>query len=598
MFKRLNFYNKLYSKKLFLHFAYKNVLMNYIKIENILNKTFILFVLFLSIVSTSCNKDDEPIPQQEILDYERSGILGGVIVIEGKNMEFNKLQVFFDLQEASIFFVSENQIEVRVPRSIERYNPVLRVINLNTNEDILNESFVLKTPKINSFESNEITFDEKLIIYGENFDDQEEYLEVFVNNEKAQVLNATQDQLEVYIPTKIMNASLDITVKAQLQTTNASPNLTLRHPEISEITNNIAWLGGDLYVNGANFNPKSEYGEVYINGVKSHFSSSNTGLSIDIPYGPYSDFKITNITYKTAGLIHSYDINIEIGDIGIMVDKIHDIASEVIVYKNKGYAITADHTGSLPKIGLKEFDPVTEKWTKINSFEFEGYLNEIVFDNINSIYFYKGTGTTENINELVKLNLDTFVETTINFPFHKSLLQATFLFHKNDLFVLNGVIYENDQSIDSNKRYQYITEENRWIEITSDLFSGNDWKKGQIQKSIHFNNNLYFSYYDSTTHKLDDNSLLTQVYGGDNILFAYNQSIIGRRTNIVDQRMLLYNIFDFLNGVELQFGKFGSSVGRFFTINNKIYYHAFAIFYDEVKLATYRIKKEKLNEIL
>ncbi|KAB1071347.1 hypothetical protein F6U93_01070 [Tamlana haliotis] len=562
------------------------------------NKLLIILMLTLHVFSCSNDDNDTP-PEQLVTKVELNGVLGEKISIQGENFEPNKLQVFFDLEKAQINFLSPELIEVIVPRTLERSNPTIKVINLITNKDILNENFTLRAPKISGFGGNQITFNETLVINGENFDIQKDFVEVYVNDEKAQLIHTNYDQLEVLIPHKITEASLTIKVKSQLQEAISTGLLTLRPPEIQNIINDVAWLRGNLTISGINFNPEYEYGEVFVNGVKSHFSSQNTSLFIDVPLGPYSDFKITNITYSTAGLTTSFDLDVDIENVGVMVDLCPNLNGDVVVYNNKGYIFTSKKVNSndtMQTIEMLEFSPETEKWTKVESFGFQGYINNVVFDNDSNIYLYKGEGT--NGNELTKLNLNTFTETKIDIPFHQSLSHSAIFCNDGDLFVLNGMTYENDQSIVSNKKYRYKSDVQQWEEITSNLFSDTVWKKSVVKKIFH-NGNLYFSSSANTSiYRLNADYSVT-IMPGTNMLFSYGTSLIGRRSNIVNERMRLYNIFDETNGIDLAFGDTYHSAGRFFVINDNIYYHKSGWLYDgKVELATYKLKKELINEIL
>lgn len=563
-----------------------------------LNKLILIFILTLCLFSCS-NDDNAAPPEQLVTNAELNGILGEKITIEGENFMPNKLQVFFDLEKSQINFLSPELIEITVPRTLKRFNPTLKVINLTTNEDILNETFTLRAPKITGFGENNITFDETLVINGENFDIQEDFVEVYVNDEKAQLIRTNYNQLEVLIPYKITDASLTVKVKSQIQEAISTGQLTLRSPEIKNVTNDIAWLGGNLSISGINFNPVYEFGEVFVNGVKSHFTSQNKSLYIDVPLGPYSDFKITNITYVTAGLTTSFDIDLDIGNVGVMVDLNANLNSEVVVYNNKGYVFTSEKVNSnddMPTIELHEFSPETEKWVKVENFGFQGYLNAMVFDNDSNIYLYKGIATS--VNELTKLNLNTFTETKIDIPFHESLSQSAMFCNDGDLFVLNGMIYENNQSIVSNKKYHYKSDFQQWEEITSNLFNDTVWGKS-IERMIFHNGNLYFSRIaDNGIYRLNADYSVT-LMPGTIMLFSYGTSLIGRRSNIVNERMRLYDIFDVTNGIDLVFGGTYNSAGWFFVINDNIYYHKRGWLYDgKVELATYKLKKELINEIL
>jgi hypothetical protein len=564
------------------------------------NKLLLIIILTLCLIS--CSKDDTPPPpppEQLVTNAVLEGLLGQPILIQGENFSLEKLQVFFDLERAQINLISPILIEVVVPRTLKRPNPTLKVINLVTNKDILNTTFMLKAPKITKYSDNQITFNETLVIHGENFDVNEDDVVVYINDEKVQLLRSSFDQIEIYIPFNLKDADLKVKVKTQLQEVMSSGQLSLRAPVIEDVQNDMVWLGGNLNISGSNFNPVEKYGEVLVNGVKSHYTAQNSKLSISVPLGPFSEFQITNITYKTAGLVTSYNVPLDIGNVGVMVDLNPNLISDVVVYNGKGYAFSSDYLNSndtMHTVEMREFSPETETWTKVEGVDFQGYINGVVFDNSNSLYLYKGSD--DNKNELTKLNLDTFTETKINIPFHESLSRATMFSIDGDLFVINGWTYENNQSIVSNKRYRYKSDIDQWEEITSDLFTDTFWQESIYNLNFH-KGDLYFSRNtDTGIYRLNADFSVTKM-PGTIMLFSYGNSIIGRQTNIVNERMRLYNIFDVSNSIELAFGGTYNSAGWFFVLNDTIYYHKRGWLYDgNVELATYKLKKELLHEIL
>ena len=281
------------------------------------------FFLLLIIVFNSCSDDTDYVPPT-LDNFPTTGLLGQSLLIQVQNIEPNKIQVFFDSEEAEVNYVSDEEIMVVVPRTITTNTPTLKVIDLNENKTILNKTFSLKTPIISSYSIDNVTFNETLTLFGENFDILNEFVSVTVNNKNATIINVTYDKIEIQIPTEITTSDLQVKVRAQLQEVTSTLPLHLKNPLINGIQNTTAWITSQLTVNGQNFNPNYEFGEVYINGIRCYFSSSNNQLSITIPPGPYQDFKITNVTYKTAGLTFSYDCNIPIQNDAILVDHIDD----------------------------------------------------------------------------------------------------------------------------------------------------------------------------------------------------------------------------------------------------------------------------------
>lgn len=229
----------------------------------------LLFVL--SSILTSCSNSEEEISQL-IIEAQLSGLLGEEITITGENFEPNKLQIFFDLEEAHLTYFSPTEIRFKVPRSLKRYDPMLQIINLETNEDILNAKFTLKTPKVTGYDENEITFDEKLIIHGENFDIDKDYVSVFINDEKAQILSVGHNTIECFIPYKILESNLTVKINSQLQGVISPVALKLKKPIIEILnTDEVDSFGTILKVTGMNFNPEQQYGEVYLDGVLSTY---------------------------------------------------------------------------------------------------------------------------------------------------------------------------------------------------------------------------------------------------------------------------------------------------------------------------------------
>eukprot|EP01090_Pellita_catalonica_P000170 TRINITY_DN10120_c0_g1_i1.p1 TRINITY_DN10120_c0_g1~~TRINITY_DN10120_c0_g1_i1.p1 ORF type:complete len:363 (-),score=44.44 TRINITY_DN10120_c0_g1_i1:38-1126(-) len=350
----------------------------------------LLFRIFFIILLSSCSKEEESIVPPSVTNYTKEGVLGGTITIKGENFELEKVQVFFDEAKAQIFYLTEKEIQVIVPRTIKRINPILKVINLRTNKSILEDTFLLKKPVIKSFNTDKISFDENLIIYGENFDNNASFIEVYINKEKAEIKHTSHTKIEVHIPYKLTKSALDIQIKAQLQETTINKQVHLKTPVIETVENTSVRLRNTLKITGKYFNPKKEYGEIYINNVKSHFSIHNYTISITIPHGPYTDFKITNITYKTADLETSFNSDVEILNNGILVDYFDQgYFGDFVSYNNKAYSFSSKKVHSsddLPTVELFEFTETEEIWKKIDDIKYQGYIKEIIFDNDHSIY--------------------------------------------------------------------------------------------------------------------------------------------------------------------------------------------------------------------
>jgi hypothetical protein len=542
-----------------------------------LMKQYLRFIgcvlLFLTFIFSSCSSDSED-SSAVIIDYPEQGLLGQAITIQLNYVpEGGNIQVFFDQEETDVNYLSETEISVVVPRSITTNTPQLKIIDLVTNETILNSTFSLKTPIINSYSVNEITFNQILSIYGENFDVIEDDIKVYVNNKLADIISANYNEVQLMIPFAISNSNLQIKVVAQRQEVNSNIGLQLSSPVISSVTSPTAWITGQLIVTGSNFNPNDQFGQVFLNGVPCYFTASNTQLSITMPPGPFSDFHVNNITYVTAGLTSSYNSNLPIGNDAIMVDYVENTGfqHEIFVHNNKGYNLV--YLGATPYNPnndnlLVEFSPVTEKWTQIYSFHYTGVIADAVYDGNEYLYLYK-RNTSLGTYSLSKLNMNTFVETPISLPFNQIQGPILFAFHSN-LYLISGLNNSNGTITTRTEKYMYSDITGNWTQLSSTDFSDLPLVSTQgtgKTRYLHYNNNVYINYgINFRTYKITSGlSVTSYLY---NFSFGYQNEVIGRYGNGTSET--LYNIFTNASA-NVQNGIFGFG-NQFFVLNNQIYF--------------------------
>ena len=253
-----------------------------------------------------------------------------------------------------------------MPRTLERYNPTVRIVDLNINENVLEETFLLKEPVITGFDKPEISFQETLKIQGENFDSNRDFIEVSVNGERANVHRTNNNEIEIQIPTALAKSNLDVKVTAQLQETLSEQPLKLRKPEINNELDDF-WVGQELVLEGSGFNPDGKYSSILVDGKESGiFSGVTHTIRSNYPIGPYKDFYINEVIYKMADYEIVISGNWEIKNDGIIVD--YDpgyITSQPVVYNNKAYAYFWKREGIDDiRVTLYEFSPGEQKWKR------------------------------------------------------------------------------------------------------------------------------------------------------------------------------------------------------------------------------------------
>lgn len=570
----------------------------------IFKDSIVVFLALLSFVFNSCSNTEDPqyVPPT-LVNFQETGLLGKPVSIELENFEADKLQVFFDMEKATIEGSSETGITVIVPRTIKRSNPTLKIIDLNENKTIFEKTFLLKKPIISSYSSESVTFNETLTIYGENFDTDKDFISVFVNNEKAVILSNDYNKIEIQIPIKIAKANLEVKVKSQLQETTSPVALALKAPIIKSIRNSSVWLQTYLYINVENFNPDNTLGELFINGVPSNYFTVN-GKTVEVimPPGPYKDFKITNITYKTAGLTTSYDYDVKILNDFIMVDHIDNagIDHTIFTHNNKAYAlkyVMNDSDSANRTYSFLEFSPITEKWTELSSFKYSGYIADAVYDGEDTVYLYRLSVASQTYS-MTKLNMDTFKETPIALPSNK--IQGPMLFaYQDNLYLLSGLNNDQGNTTVRTQKYKYSKNNNTWTELASSAFSPiplvANGSSGKC-KYIFNGGNLYLSDgINYRTFKITPNLAVTVNPNHYRLFLDYGNSIIVKNVNY---RSLFINM-ETDKSVTLDMDSLFGYSEDFFTLNNEIYYlrNSWSVYYQNT-LYTQKLRKEILNGIL
>ncbi len=560
--------------------------MNYKKYQN-----FLILTLFFCCI-LACQKEDDP-SNASVTSFNESGLLGGTIQIKGSNFEVGMIQVFFDLEQAQVSIVSNTMLEVTVPRTLERFNPVLKVIDLRTNTTVLENNFLLKMPKIISYSNNNVTFGESFTINGENFDVDKSFVKVTVNNIPATLLESQYDHLVINIPTDIDNHELEIKVTAQLQEIISGIPLSLKNPVINEVVQDEIYIGGTLEVSGANFNPDYKKGKVFINDIPTYFTSKNDKLFIEVPAGPYSDFKFNNIRYETAGLSVSFNCDVVIKDNSIMVDANDFGPNLIFIHNNAAYSFMLTATEPVNHYVLKKFESTDEKWRQVSNFEFEGYLNDVVYDEEDTAYLSL-RDESGNPMRLVAFNMNSFTETTLPLPSSSEIIYPILFTLQQNLYFVSGLYYNNGNPYVSHDKFKFSKTTGQWETLPESIFSELPLVSiygGGAATSFFDDGKRYINYgnYDKTFVINPD---LSVTILNRQIFFIYQNAILGGRYTYTDT---LYNMIT-QQGMNIVYGNFRYWVYNFFVLNNEVYFHGSRN--NVINTTTNRLKKEILNEIL
>ncbi|NAS11435.1 IPT/TIG domain-containing protein [Poritiphilus flavus] len=563
--------------------------MKIIEVRSMKRLSILLFsVVFIT--GISCNKDGTDDNTGPVFSSLPRAVMGEEIEIDGEGFELGRLQVFFDNEESAVNYVTNKKIKVVVPRTLERYNPTVRIVDLNTNENVLEETFLLRTPVVSGFSSAEISFQETLKIQGENFDSNEDFVQVEVNGERADVLRANHNEIDIYLPTAIFKSDLEVKVTAQLQEVVSEVPLQLKEPEILTSSESF-WTGGELVLTGMNFNPDMNIGKVFVDDKETTISrASKDELTIRIPVGPYEDFVANKVVYQMGGHEVSLDIQYEILNNSIVVDTNPGInGTKPVVYAGKAYAyFQGDEVDFGYKNNLYQFSADDQKWEIVEGTEFEGYLESLTSNEKGFLYVY--STVADNTRILKKINLADFSAEEIQLPFNDNRYGSVMFYFQDTFYMINGKSYDGNTTSNVATSYQYDELSETW----SELSSGPIWEHFKFYSTglsgiFHFDGIMHYNYspQSGVTKGYRLNPDLTLDDDSARFYFQYQGAII-------NQYFYYGGFGNYLNdkpGIEHHLGS-AWEIGNFFVLNDNIYFRKGSDDY------TRKLKKEILNEIL
>lgn len=541
---------------------------------------------FLMLLGSCSKNENSDTPTKPSFSSLPSALLEEEIVIDGNNFEQGKLQVFFDNEESYVNYVTDKKIKVKVPRSIERYNPTLRIVDLNTNENVLEETFLLKKPIITGYDKQEISFQEVLVIQGENFDKNRDFVKVLINGESANVIRASHNEVEIYIPTALAKSDLVVELTAQYQKVVAAQPLKLTKPIITNMLDDF-WAGQELVLEGSGFNPDGKFTSILVDGKESSiFSGVTHTIRSRYPSGPYKDFFINKVVYKMADYEIVINGNWEIKNNGIIVDFDPGyITHPPVVYNNKAYAYFWENVDIYDtKVALYEFTPESQKWNEVPGSSYLGYVNNVVYNNNGFLYVYKHPDDSDRL--LIRINLNTFEEEIIPLPFSDNR-QTPFIVHFQErLYVLNGEsIDDNFDIYDVEEDWQFDEITSTWSELVDGPMAGHFSNRSTGYWSGFSHEGALYMNYDNLSHRLNPD--LSYETLGNEIYMLYQNTLItsnNQRGGFRDFEA------DYTTpGVEHNLG-FAYELNHFFILNDEVYF--------KMGQATYKLKKEILDEIL
>jgi len=214
-----------------------------------------------------------------------SAASGDTVVIRGNYFTENiaVCSVFFGHHRALVLSSTINEIRVIVPYMPQTSASVYVVINEVTSTNKIN--FGILRPVLLGIEPMSGTFGDTISIHGDYFPADPSFIEVFFNNVKAVVTEASRFLLKVKVPDGNNISPVTITVRYYDVYTWVD-KFVLNQAEVDDVSPKFLERWEPLVISGRNFNPDPEMNIVEIGGQNATvISSTGSEIHVNLPSG-------------------------------------------------------------------------------------------------------------------------------------------------------------------------------------------------------------------------------------------------------------------------------------------------------------------------
>src|SRR5690606_24473804 len=241
---------------------------------------------------------------------------------------------------------------------------------------------------------------------------------------------------------------------------------------------------------------------------------------------------------------------------------------------------------------LKKFETSDEKWRQVSNFEYEGYLNDVVYDEEDTVYLYV-RDDSETPMRLVAFNMNTFSETIMPLPSPSEIIYPILFTVGHNLYFVSGKYYNNGNPTVSREKFKFTKATGQWETLPESTFAELPLVHiygGGAATSFFDDGKRYINYglHDKTFVIHPDLSVTVL---NRQIFFIYQHTPLDARYSYTDT---LYNTVT-QQGMNIYYCNFRYWVHTFFVLNNEVYFHGSRSNVNNT--TTNRLRKEILNEI-
>ena len=373
----------------------------------------------------------------------------------------NSIKVLFNNYEARITKLESKKITCEVPYFDKS---IISDIKIKYFGKILNTAlhFELATPKIQSVSKREVTFNDEVIINGENFETgNNTNVKVLIDNIVANITQKTKTELTVKIPNGVTSIAPKIKVISNLQETTASDLLVMKLPQINSYPLQ-ANVFDEIVLIGENFNPEAYKNKVYFDDGEAYVISGDSNkLRVKVPHGVFSNWQ-PSIKIVVSDELKTTTYPISILDASIEIKKGFDIPmQDYQVINNQIYVYGYDP--------YRPSELVIHKYSVENNTFFDKRIVDLPFQGSTTIvrangeyiylYFNRDTQDFYRVN-LVNGNLYKLTD----FPGEPRNISQVAVYNGN-IFIGGGSTGGLYTNINYGDFYEYNVVNNTWLQV-------------------------------------------------------------------------------------------------------------------------------------
>ncbi len=299
------------------------------------------------------------------------------VVLFGVNFSFlsDEVKIYFNESLAKINISDNNEIIAEVPDGVR--NPItvkLEVADLESN--IID--FYYLGPEIESISPLKATWGTEISIFGNNFSNNPNDIDVKVGGVQAKVTASSTDELTIVIPDELGSVSSQLEIQIGKGYDITEQTFTLELPVYNSISTNLTSdINALITINGDYFNPNSSLNTVSYNGSNLDIvSSSKNSIQVRINESVLDNALVTEeivrpLNYSNAiSSFNTDELTLQYAAPWSLLENLNfGSFSKSFQIGDKGYVITASKA-------LYEFDLNTEEWIQLASFPGVGGFND------------------------------------------------------------------------------------------------------------------------------------------------------------------------------------------------------------------------------